>query len=63
MTHAIVRSIRQFLCDEDGPTAVEYAVMLMLILLMCITSIQLVGRAAGAMWSNSSSELNDAIKP
>lgn len=40
----IVAKIRRFLADESGPAAVEYAVMLMLILLAVITAIQLLGR-------------------
>ncbi|HVS38987.1 MAG TPA: Flp family type IVb pilin [Gemmataceae bacterium] len=35
--------IVQFLCDEDGPTAVEYAVMLALIIVVCIAAITAVG--------------------
>jgi pilus assembly protein Flp/PilA len=34
---------RNFLRDEDGPTAVEYAVMLALIIVVCIASIAVVG--------------------
>ncbi|MCA9178667.1 MAG: Flp family type IVb pilin [Planctomycetales bacterium] len=32
-----------FLRDEDGPTAVEYAVMLALIVVFCLASIRLFG--------------------
>jgi pilus assembly protein Flp/PilA len=32
-----------FLKDEDGPTAVEYAVMLALIIVVCIAAIQALG--------------------
>jgi pilus assembly protein Flp/PilA len=33
----------EFLKREDGPTAVEYAVMLALIIVVCITSISVLG--------------------
>lgn len=33
-----------FLKQEDGPTAVEYAVMLALIIIICLTAVQLLGR-------------------
>jgi pilus assembly protein Flp/PilA len=33
----------EFLRNEDGPTAVEYAVMLALIIVVCIASISLLG--------------------
>jgi pilus assembly protein Flp/PilA len=35
----------RFLHEEDGPTAVEYAVMLALIILVCFGAIQAVGSA------------------
>jgi pilus assembly protein Flp/PilA len=37
---------KRFLLSEDGPTAVEYAIMLALIVLVCITAIQAVGTNA-----------------
>ncbi len=33
----------QFLKRDDGPTAVEYAVMLALIIVVCLTSIRFLG--------------------
>ena len=41
-----------FLRNEDGPTAVEYAVMLALIVVVCIGSITLLGKNANATFSN-----------
>ena len=35
-----------FLKNEDGPTAVEYAVMLALIIVVCITAISTLGSNA-----------------
>jgi pilus assembly protein Flp/PilA len=43
--------IRQFLQSEDGPTAVEYAVMLALILVACITIIQTLGGSVSGTFS------------
>jgi len=37
------KSIKRFLVSDDGPTAVEYAVMLALIIIVCLTAIQAVG--------------------
>ncbi len=37
-----------FLKEEDGPTAVEYAVMVALIVVVCITSVRLIGTNANA---------------
>jgi pilus assembly protein Flp/PilA len=42
----VFASVRRFLRDEDGPTAVEYAVMLALIIVVCLTAIQAVGTNA-----------------
>ena len=36
MLSHVTRSIVAFLQNEDGPTAVEYAVMLALIIVVCI---------------------------
>ena len=46
-------SLRQFCVDfitrEDGPTAVEYAVMLALIIVVCITAITALGSNANVI--------------
>jgi pilus assembly protein Flp/PilA len=42
---------RQFLKSEDGPTAVEYAVMLALILVACITILQSLGTSVSGTFS------------
>ena len=39
--------IKKFLQSEDGPTAVEYAVMLALIVVVCIGTISAVGTKDG----------------
>jgi pilus assembly protein Flp/PilA len=43
----------RFLRDEDGPTAVEYAVMLALIIVVCITAITTLGTNANATFNNT----------
>ena len=53
-----LRCIRQFLYSEDGPTAVEYAVMLALIVILCLTAIKSVGTNASARFNNVSTKLN-----
>lgn len=48
----IAKSVRHFLASEDGPTAVEYAVMLALIIIVCLTAISTIGtRASGTFRS------------
>jgi pilus assembly protein Flp/PilA len=46
-----IQSAQQFLVSEDGPTAVEYAVMLALIVVVCLTAIQAVGTNANAKFN------------
>jgi pilus assembly protein Flp/PilA len=41
----------EFLKREDGPTAVEYAVMLALIIVVCITAITTLGTNANATFT------------
>ena len=41
--HGLMSKVQRFLVSEDGPTAVEYAVMLALILVACITIVTSLG--------------------
>jgi pilus assembly protein Flp/PilA len=45
------QSVVKFLKNEDGPTAVEYAVMLALIIVVCITAITALGTNANNTFS------------
>jgi pilus assembly protein Flp/PilA len=44
MLHSICARLADFLRREDGPTAVEYGVMLALIIVVCIIAIKILGR-------------------
>jgi pilus assembly protein Flp/PilA len=46
MFSSIRQSVVRFLSDESGPTAVEYAVMLALIIVVCIAAITALGSNA-----------------
>ena len=41
--------IRRFLVSEDGPTAAEYAVVLSLIVIVCLTAITTIGTNASGV--------------
>jgi pilus assembly protein Flp/PilA len=41
-------SVKKFIVSEDGPTAVEYAVMLALIIVVCLAAISTIGNAANS---------------
>lgn len=46
-----LKPVCHFLKSEDGPTAVEYAVMLALILVACITIVTSLGRSVSSTFS------------
>jgi pilus assembly protein Flp/PilA len=52
-----VTSVKKFLVSEDGPTAVEYAVMLALIVIVCLTAIQAIGTNANAKFNAAANAL------
>jgi pilus assembly protein Flp/PilA len=47
-----LKRIARFCHAEDGPTAVEYAVMLALIIVVCIAAITALGSNANGTFSN-----------
>jgi pilus assembly protein Flp/PilA len=48
----IAKKMRRFLTSEDGPTAVEYAVMLALIIIVCLVAINSLGTNANTTFTN-----------
>ncbi len=52
--------IIRFLKGEDGPTAVEYAVMLALIIVVCIAAVTTIGKNANNTFSNVGKNLTTA---
>jgi pilus assembly protein Flp/PilA len=59
MTKTFLKPVVSFLRAEDGPTAVEYAVMLALIIVVCITAISALGTNA----NNTFSRVGSAVAP
>lgn len=53
--------LKRLLVEEDGPTAVEYAVMLALIVAACISSVGLLSAETGNSFENSATELNSVL--
>ena len=62
MGRKLLIRIGRFLQSDEGATAVEYAVILMLILLGLITAVQSVGSVAENSLQNSADEINNAFK-
>ena len=54
---SFTNSLVSFLKNEDGPTAVEYAVMLALIIVVCISAISALGSNA----SNTFTYVGNAV--
>lgn len=53
----LVAKVQRFLASEDGPTAVEYAVMLSLIVVVCLAAIQAIGTNATSTFTKVSAKL------
>jgi pilus assembly protein Flp/PilA len=54
-------AILQFLKRDDGPTAVEYAVLLALIVGLCLGAVNTLAQATGDSFDNSSTELASVL--
>jgi len=52
MMKSLAKKVQRFLVSEDGPTAVEYAVMLALIIIVCLTAISAVGTQASGTFND-----------
>jgi pilus assembly protein Flp/PilA len=61
MVKTLVRRGVDFLKREDGPTAVEYAVMLALIVVVCVAAITTLGANVNNVYTNQ--VLNSGLKP
>lgn len=55
-----MNQVVRFLQDESGPAAVEYAVMLALILAVIIGAVVTLGQGNGGMWASNGSALQAA---
>ena len=56
-----MNAVRKFIADEGGVTAVEYAVMLALIVVACLTSISSLATSTGNSFDESASRIAAAI--
>jgi len=60
MLSRFTKQVVEFLKKEDGPTAVEYAVMLALIIVVCLAAITALGTSANATFGNVGSAIGAA---
>lgn len=59
--HEFRQSIGRFLAEEDGPTAVEYAVMLAMIVIACLGAVLLVGQSTSESYTKSANSIDKAM--
>ena len=57
---SLAKKVQRFLVSEDGPTAVEYAVMLALIVIVCLAAIQAIGTNASATFQEVADQIEQA---
>lgn len=58
MFHRLACAVVEFLKSEDGPTAVEYAVMLALIIVVCLAAITTIGKNANSTFTTVGDSLS-----
>jgi pilus assembly protein Flp/PilA len=56
--HKLGQCALDFLKREDGPTAVEYAVMLALIIVVCVGAVTTLGRNANKTFTSAAAAIN-----
>lgn len=54
---SLALKVQRFLVSEDGPTAVEYAVMLALIVIVCMGAITTIGQNANTSFEATGTAL------
>ena len=54
---SLAKKVQRFLVSEDGPTAVEYAVMLALIVIVCLAAIQAIGQNSSAAFQEVADQI------
>jgi len=56
----MLNHLLRFYRDEQAATAVEYAVLLALILVAVISAINAVGSSSSGIWANDADKINSA---
>jgi pilus assembly protein Flp/PilA len=60
---SLAQAVRRLVYDEDGPTAVEYAVMLALIIGVCLAAVQGMALATRDSFDSSATAIEGALNP
>jgi pilus assembly protein Flp/PilA len=56
-----MKHLIRFWHDESGPTAVEYAVMLAMIICVCLGAVGFFGSTASGSWTDTSNKLSTSM--
>ena len=59
----MLAAIRRFLRDDGGPTAVEYAVLIALIVLGAVAAIKAFGDGSSGLWARDVDQISSALAP
>lgn len=54
----LASAVRLLLATEDGPTAVEYAIMLTMIIMACFTAVVSVGSQTSSIFQNAANSIH-----
>lgn len=57
----MLNALLRFAVDDSAATAVEYAVLLALILIVVITAINSVGNTSSGLWATDTSRITSAM--
>lgn len=52
-----MRAIRRFLQDDSAATAVEYSVMVALIIITCLSAVSALGGQNGSLWGQTNTKV------
>lgn len=55
----LAKTITRFLAAEDGPTAVEYAVMIAMIIVVCLLGVQAIGANSNSVFEDIADDMNN----
>lgn len=59
--NSLIKKIIRFLAAEDGPTAVEYAMMILLVFLGCLSAVTLMGESTMQSFQQSNTSIQNTL--
>lgn len=57
-----IETVKRFLADESGATAIEYGLIAALMAVACIGGMSALGGASGGNWNNMAAKIANAMK-